>query len=58
MEKKSDCDVRLYKWDTEIVHPHDANYKASLVASMFGVGLGYALRRYVLPFVAVDLCEW
>lgn len=58
MEQRKECVVRLYRWDSEIVHPHDANYKASIVASAFGIGIGYALRRYVIPFVAVDLCEW
>jgi hypothetical protein len=50
--------ARLYRWDHEVVHPHDADIKAALVARLFGVGIGYAIRRYVLPFVAVDLVEW
>jgi hypothetical protein len=58
MEQNGEGVVRLYAWDPHIVHPHDANYKASVVASSLGVGVGYALRRFVLPFVAVDLCEW
>lgn len=58
MEHQREGAARLYRWDAEIVHPHDANCKASVIACVFGIGVGYALQRYVVPFVAVDLCEW